>query len=260
MVYLITYCYDKIFSTENHIKVRIDNKAKAFRYRKKLCINVAICLISLLICVKIWNTYSVHRMKKCFGRWPELKPNIKYFDDIMQSTKMPRKGRSIFFHETSCSDDGIAKLDSRQACAIESAARANPTRDVFVLFTSPVGFRDDSTFSEPLFQALQSYPNIYVRNCDLWNYTRGTPVHDWVETDDLFSSRYIVAHTSDLLRLVTMFKFGGIYLDLDVVVQKTFDDRENNFAGAETKTSVNNAVLGFDHAGYGHEIATKLLT
>lgn len=260
MAYSITNFYNKIFSSENHIKVRANNKAKAFRYRKKLCINVAVCFLSLLICVNIWNRYSVYRAKKCFGRWPALKPNIKYFDDIMRSTKMPTKGRSIFFHETSCSVDGIAKLDSRQACAIESAARANPNRDVFVLFTSPVGFREDATVSEPFFRALQLYPNIYVRNLDLWNYTRGTPVHEWMQTDKLFSSRYIVAHTSDLLRLVTMFKFGGIYLDLDVVVQKSFDDREINFAGAETKTSVNNAVLGFDHAGYGHEITAKLLT
>lgn len=52
--------------------------------------------------------------------------------------------KNIFFHETSCTTDGIVRLNSRQACAIESSAKMNPEHEIFVLFTSQVGFRNTS--------------------------------------------------------------------------------------------------------------------
>lgn len=32
--------------------------------------------------------------------------------------------KNIFFHETSCANDGIIKLNSRQACAVESSGES----------------------------------------------------------------------------------------------------------------------------------------
>lgn len=142
---------------------------------------------------------------------------------------------------------------NRQACAIESAAKWNPNHDVFVLFASKVGFPD--VFDSPLIAALQSYPNIYFRNLNFTEYSAATPMEDWLRTDQLFLSNYLVSHTSDFLRYTSMFKFGGIYLDLDVVVQQTLEMLPLNFAAAESVNFVAIGAFGFQPDDIGHEIA-----
>lgn len=144
---------------------------------------------------------------------------------------------------------------TRQACAIESAALLNPNLDVFVLFASPVGLINDTDKTSPIIIALQSYPNIFFRNINLWTYSVDTPLEDWFLSDALFQSQYLNSHVSDYLRYLSLFKYGGTYLDLDVVVQKTFENISANYAGAESQNFVAAGVINFDHDGIGHEIA-----
>lgn len=151
----------------------------------------------------------------------------------------------------------IICFHSRQACAIESAAKWNPTRDIFVIFASKVGFSDD--FESPIIDALRSYPNIHLRNLNFATYIAGTPMEQWFYTDQLFLSQFLNSHTSDFLRFTSMFKFGGIYLDLDVVVQKPFNSLPTNFAAPESVYNVAVGTIGFESDGIGHEIA-KLCT
>lgn len=146
---------------------------------------------------------------------------------------------------------------NRQACAIESAAKWNPNRDIFVIFASKVGF--PSTFNSSLFAALQTYPNIYFRNMNFTTYSAHTPMYDFFKSDQLFLSKYLISHTSDFLRYTSMVKFGGIYLDLDVVVQESLESMPLNFAAAESKNFVAIGAIGFQSDGIGHEIA-KLCT
>lgn len=143
----------------------------------------------------------------------------------------------------------------RQACAIESAALLNPNWDVFALSASPVGLSNDTNAIPPIISALLSYPNLHFRNINLWTYSANTPLEDWFLSDELFTSQYLNSHISDFLRYVTLYKFGGTYLDLDVVVQKTFENITANYAGAESDHAVAAGVLNFQHEGIGHEIA-----
>lgn len=85
----------------------------------------------------------------------------------------------------------------RQSCAIESAAKWNPKKKVFVLFASPRVL--DGTEPKHV-QALMQYKNIVFRNVDLWAYAKGTPIEDWMEDNVLFTSDYVNFHMSDLLR------------------------------------------------------------
>lgn len=123
------------------------------------------------------------------------------------------------------------ELVYRQACAIESAAKWNPNWDVFLISTAPAGLSNDTKTIPPIINALQSYPNIHFRNLNLRNYSANTPIGNWFLTDKLFTSKYLTAHVSDFLRIVSLYKFGGTYLDLDVVVQKSFENLTANFAG-----------------------------
>lgn len=146
----------------------------------------------------------------------------------------------------------------RQACSVETAAYLNPNRDVFVLFSAPVGFYRDKTTS-PVLEALNTYDNVHLRNLNLNEYMDDTPAEEWFETEKLFSSNFLVGHMSDLLRLVTLYKYGGTYLDLDIFLLQSLDNLPKNFAAAEVVNLVNNAVINFDSEGIGHDIVAKLI-
>lgn len=141
----------------------------------------------------------------------------------------------------------------RQACAIESAALWNPNRDVFILFTTPVGLAKNST--PAIVEALQSYPNIFFRNIDLWTYPMNTSCDDWFLTGQLFRSKYLNTHMSDFLRFITLSKFAGIYLDMDVIVQKSFDNMARNCAAFESEGYIGSSVLHFNDDEIGRRLA-----
>lgn len=96
-----------------------------------------------------------------------------------------------------------------QGCAIESAALHHPKRDIFLLIATPVGYPSDKKLLSPIVRALQHYPNIHFRNVNMQKFVNDTPVEKWFHTGELFSSWYIVEHTSDFLRLLTLYRFGG---------------------------------------------------
>lgn len=133
----------------------------------------------------------------------------------------------------------------------------NPDWSIFVLFASPVGFTNTTRL--PIIDALLSYPNIYLRNVNLWSYAKNTPIEDWIEDGKLFQSKYMNSHASDYLRYLSLWKWGGTYLDLDVVVKTSFNNLEPNYAGAESDNFVAAGVLNFDHNGVGRNIAEMCL-
>lgn len=90
---------------------------------------------------------------------------------------------------------------------------------------------------------------------NLSTYTEATPMHLLFSSGQLFLSNYLNSHTSDFLRYTSMFKFGGIYLDLDVVVLQSFESLPHNFVGAESTRFVGVGAMGFQYDGIGHEIA-----
>lgn len=146
----------------------------------------------------------------------------------------------------------------RQACAIESAARLNPERSVFVLFASPVGVRSCSVSHLPKnIEVLKTYPNVHLRNNDLWKYEQDTPLETWLSDGTLFESAYLHEHMSDVLRFLTLYKFG--YLDLDVIVQRNFDDLGENFAGDDSDVAIGCGVLNFGTDQLGREMSEKCL-
>lgn len=126
-----------------------------------------------------------------------------------------------------------------------------------MLFASPVGPAQNSSTFSPLVNALKSYPNVHMRNVNLWTFAAGTPFENWINKGDLFHSEHIVAHTSDALRLMALYRFGGIYMDLDVVVLKSFENVKPNFSGFESENQVESAIMGFTQSGIGHEIVAR---
>lgn len=182
-----------------------------------------------------------------------------------------KSSKNVFFHETSCNPGefwdpkkfpikqfiyfvaGIVNLTPRQACAIESAAMLNPEHNIFVLFASQVGFRNLTPL--PVIDALLSYPNIHLNYLNISNYANNTPLSKWMQSGVLYKSKYFNSHTSDVLRYLSLWKYGGTYLDLDVVMLQKLDDQfPKNYAGAESKNFVAVGVINLEGES-GHEIA-----
>lgn len=55
-------------------------------------------------------------------------------------------------------------------------------------------------------------------------------------------------HNIIILYILSLYKYGGLYLDLDVIMLKNVTDLGINFAGAEHDLSVANAVINVDRS------------
>ncbi|CAK1596552.1 unnamed protein product [Parnassius mnemosyne] len=160
--------------------------------------------------------------------------------------------KSIFFHETSCR----ANLTSRQSCAIESAARAHRDFQIHVLFSSPVS---EAALDELSLKQLTIFDNIRFSRIHIVKYAEGTPVADLVNSGALNNTQWKISHTSDVLRFLTLYKWGGIYLDLDVVVAKPLDYLTKNWAARESDTAVATGALAFSRDKIGRRIAAATI-
>ncbi|XP_030384136.1 lactosylceramide 4-alpha-galactosyltransferase [Scaptodrosophila lebanonensis] len=230
-------------------------------------------LIVMLICGLTITYYQRTDLKMCFMELDaqphsENEGEAESLGDILLTEPMPTPGKSIFFHETSCHQlelekgkwqMGKLKLTPRQACAIESAALHNPNFQVFVLFASPTYLVWKNHSVMPLIDAILSYKNVNIRRVNLWSYAAGTPIDEWVKDGQLFRSSYVISHISDFLRYLTLYRFGGLYLDMDVVVLRSMEDVPPNYTGAESTTSLAAGVMNLAPDGFGHEIADLCL-
>lgn len=57
----------------------------------------------------------------------------------------------------------------------------------------------------------------------------------------------------------SLYKWGGTYLDLDVIVKHNLNTISPNYAGAESVRFVAAGVLNLDSTGPGHQIAEQCL-
>ncbi|KAH8281668.1 hypothetical protein KR054_002049 [Drosophila jambulina] len=189
--------------------------------------------------------------------------DVSPLEDVLLAEPKPVPGRSIFFHETSCRQTErrkykLMELTARQACAIESAALHNPNFQVFVLFAGPT-FRRINNTQQPLVEAILSYSNVHLRRLNLWSYAAGTPIEEWLKDGSLFLSSYLFSHISDFLRYLTLYRYGGLYLDMDVVVLRSMEEVPPNYTGAESNTHLAAGVMSLADKGFGHEIAEACL-
>lgn len=121
-----------------------------------------------------------------------------------------------------------------------------------MLFTAPVGFPSNQ---DPMLKALSSYPNIQYRNVNWYNYSVGSPVEEWIKEDEILKTKHYLGHLSDFLRFLSIYKFGGIHVDLDFIVLKSFDDLLPNFIGAQEPDCLQSSIFGFDKTDLGHKFA-----
>ncbi|CAN6921801.1 uncharacterized protein At4g19900 [Brassica napus] len=140
----------------------------------------------------------------------------------------------------------------REILSVESVFKSHPKGCLIILSStmdSPLGFRILKPFLDRGYRVTAITPNLpYL--------LKDTAGETWLE-EILTGKRdpgkiSLAQNLSNLMRLAYLFKFGGVYLDTDMIVLKSFK-RLRNVIGAQTLepvtrnwTRLNNAVLIFD--------------
>lgn len=126
----------------------------------------------------------------------------------------------------------------------------NPEMEVYFLFVTKSNFI--SMKYSDLIDALLSYSNLNLRFVNPLEYSKETLLEDFFARDALSNSSYPLEHTSDVLRMLTLHKFGGVYLDLDVICLIPFKniawqtEINKNFACTQDTNDVANAIAKVD--------------
>lgn len=102
-------------------------------------------------------------------------------------------------------------------------------------------------------QVLTNYKNVRFKYLNVIDFSKNTPLESWLLTDKLAKSEFVISHTSDVLRYLTLWKHGGTYLDLDVIVVRRLES-SSSFACSEDEDTVNSAILRLKGAS-GKKIA-----
>lgn len=131
---------------------------------------------------------------------------------------MKSRNKKIYLIETKC-EHGNLEVNCRQACTVESAANTNPNATIYFLFLNPL---PASSTSSILLQLLRrNYQQILIRRVDLKEYLENTPLDQkWLKSSHFNTAPWPVVEVSNVLRVLTLWKYGGIYLDLDFVMIK----------------------------------------
>ncbi|XP_049699815.2 lactosylceramide 4-alpha-galactosyltransferase-like [Helicoverpa armigera] len=200
-----------------------------YNIKKFLVFLIMVVLLTNFL-VMLWNKFQnvQWKYKPMIIYWPQPDKNLECYiytdNDALMSVEdvsfMP-KLKSIFFHETSCRGG----VDSRQACAVESAARANPDWEVYLLFNAPVS---DAMLKKSCLVKLLQYSNVRLARIHAASFSKGSAVQQIVRSK-LLHSRHPVTHSADIMRMLTLHRWGGVYLDLDMLVVKSFDSLPQNW-------------------------------
>ena len=161
------------------------------------------------------------------------------------ATSTNLKKYNIFFLET---NKERQFLNIRAQCAIESAALNNPNANVY-LYSLKAKFDQNTT------NLTKNYANIKLIDLEPHKVFENTYFEDWWNNNKsiLLNGNHPIEHLSDGLRLALVYKFGGVYSDLDTITIKSFEtfiDQSQSgpcCSNAETlnPVEINNAFLLF---------------
>ncbi|CAE8646313.1 unnamed protein product, partial [Polarella glacialis] len=146
-------------------------------------------------------------------------------------------------------------IPSKVALRVASFARLNPNWKIMVLVDKPVKFTEQMIFHNVsdrpagpiIIHTLASHAHDF-RNMDIIRWIRNLswdPRHG-----------HVCAGMSDVARLETVYKYGGIYMDSDFIPHRAFDDYGDLFrwpfiSHKVCAVNIINSIMGFDaNSGY----------
>lgn len=207
----------------------------------------------LFLLFGVYYLYSIYRQNEDDEElWNQRKEKSchldKTIDDalplLLRNTSIPRK--SIFFHKTTCKSG----LTYRQACVVESAALAHPNHQINVLFTSPVlKYNFDNSVMKTL---SNKYSNVRFLRVHIYDFVMETPMEHPVT---LLNDDQLDTHIAKVMKYLTMYKYSGIYLGLDVIVGKSLVELGSNWVVRDTPETLSPDMFSFSQNRAGRKFA-----
>ncbi|KDO53263.1 hypothetical protein CISIN_1g047256mg [Citrus sinensis] len=182
------------------------------------------------------------------GSWNSLKPPFNVTED--ERTAWFRKKLPEF--DILKSDNLTEQFHGREVLGLESFFKAHPNGCLMILsrtLDTPSGYRVLKPLLDGKFKVAAVTP-------DLSFLFRNTPAGAWF--DEMKSGNKdpgeipLAQNLSNLIRLAVLYKYGGVYLDTDFILLKSFEGLRNSIAAQSIDvvsgnwTRLNNAVLIFD--------------
>lgn len=209
-----------------------------------------------LVTVSLCYLWRLRVTSTNFNEKKEAKPNIIWWSP---DNFKPNSNRIVFMGARGRTP--LAMM--RQACAIESTARYNPDRPIQLFISAddqdgigkPLGYDTD-----PWISVLDQFPNVDIVLYNETDYFDGTPMESWYKEGVWRKSQFKHAHYSDYVRFLTVYRGGGLYMDLDFITLKRLDDKIFwNFVSAEDESHLHipNAIFHFEH---GHRLLEPMMT
>ncbi|XP_066445413.1 alpha-1,4-N-acetylglucosaminyltransferase-like [Eleutherodactylus coqui] len=151
-----------------------------------------------------------------------------------------RQGNGIIFVETTDRMDEPPLV----LCSIESAAQVYPDRPVvfFMKGLHDIITEKDEKKARERFPSLSSYQNIYFFPLRLEKLFADTPFLPWYEKIKPRREVHWTHVKADACRIAMIWKYGGIYMDTDVISIRPIP--EDNFLIAEHDRRASNGIFG----------------
>ncbi|XP_068089378.1 alpha-1,4-N-acetylglucosaminyltransferase-like [Hyperolius riggenbachi] len=141
-------------------------------------------------------------------------------------------------------------------CAIESAARIYPDRPV-VYFMKGLGnitTQDEEDKARQNFPSLSSFPNVYFFPLRMEELFNKTPLISWFQKVDPKKERYWIHVLSDACRFSLVWRYGGIYMDTDIISVQPIP--KDHFVAPQNAEEFSSGVFGLSP---NHDLAWEFM-
>lgn len=183
----------------------------------------------IIYLISFWLIYFISTNNDIFIGIAKYDRVLEYSNKTFEPFKTKN---NIFFLETNFARN---LFDFKQQCSIESAAKNNQNSTIYVLSVK-------ARFQNEVLQ--KSYKNIKVIKMQIDKLLNNTILHEWWFNGKYNLSNFKTAHLSDALRLFILFKFGGIYSDLDAITIRNLESL-SKYPGLGTLDDSGNLGNGF---------------
>ncbi|XP_078266254.1 alpha-1,4-N-acetylglucosaminyltransferase-like [Rhinoraja longicauda] len=163
-------------------------------------------------------------------------------DEATMEDPHPLLNPGIMFVETS---DNV-ELKPLVACSVESTARQNPDKPIYFFMKRFSG--NLSQYPEPkyrLIPLLSSVKNVVLLPLNAAEMFEDTSLKFWYQKVDPKKEKYWLHVFADGCRLAVLWKYGGIYLDTDIISMKPLPF--GKFTCPQSSDMINNGAMGFHH-------------
>ena len=207
-------------------------------------------LVACIIGTTVWETYETADLSVKNNQTSASKYETRSLDELFK-LKMPGHG-AITFHLvsilTSRKKPSEYRRNTKSYDILWSEKNLRSLESIFYFHPNAiVNIHSNSLATEDFEAFIELGYQISVVPIDLDKVSRSTALEGITKQarfEKWETGPYWYSHVSDMLRLLILFRYGGVYLDTDVVITRSFHDLEDSL-GYQDEKELNGAVMIF---------------